>query len=98
MQKVVDFFQKYVQWIALGIGAVYLGLMAYSYLVEPAIVVNDGKATVLPADVDPNIGKPVQTLKTAMADKTEAPYKDFDWRNGFVPLVQGPPVGVGPGV
>src|SRR3954470_17714038 len=93
MQKVVDFLEKYVQWIALGIGALYLGFMAYSYLVQPAITVPDAKGTaVLPGDVDPGIAKSVQNLKTAMSDKTDVPYPPFDWQPGIKGPLVGPAV------
>jgi hypothetical protein len=68
MQKVLDFLEKNVQWIALGIGALYLGLMAYGYLAQPAVEVKYGSESVAPGDIDPKIAKDsVKRLKDAMA-------------------------------
>jgi hypothetical protein len=39
MNKVVDFLEKRVEWIALALGVLFAGYMAYSYLLLPKVVV-----------------------------------------------------------
>jgi hypothetical protein len=52
MDKVLPILEKYVQWIALGLGGLFLAFMAYSYLMqEPVTVKVDGRS-VPPGQVD----------------------------------------------
>lgn len=52
MQKVVSILEKHVQWIVLGLGALYLLWMVWSYVLNsPVAVTVDGKA-VEPGKVD----------------------------------------------
>jgi len=37
MQKVVDFLEKHVQWVALGLGGLYLLYMVWSYILTPPV-------------------------------------------------------------
>ena len=37
MQKVIDFLEKHVQWVALGLGGLFLLLMVYLYVLTPPV-------------------------------------------------------------
>ncbi len=51
MQKVTEILQKYVEWIAIGLGALFVIWMAYSYILQsPATVQVDGQ-TLGPGEV-----------------------------------------------
>jgi hypothetical protein len=56
MNKVVAFLEKHVQWIALGLGFLYLGYMIYGYVVQtPVVVVGVAPTPLTPGEVDPYI-------------------------------------------
>ena len=50
MNKVLPILEKYVQWIALGIGVLFLLLMAYSYLAQSPVMVPVGTKEVTPGE------------------------------------------------
>src|SRR5437764_574500 len=53
MKKVLDFLEKNVQWLAIGLGAVYLLWMVYSYVLNSPVKVNGVASEALaPGDVD----------------------------------------------
>src|SRR3954451_25173901 len=90
MQKVVNFLEKYVQWIALGIGALYLGLMAYSYLVEPAVQVEYAGKQRAPGEIDPAIAAgPAKGLKDAMANRDLFVSPPFEPRDEIAKVIGG---------
>lgn len=70
MQKVVEFLEKYVQWVAIGLGALFVLFMVYTYVLNPPATVELGGTTRTPGEVDPytleNVGK---QLESAMSDR-----------------------------
>jgi hypothetical protein len=52
MEKFLKIGERYVQWIALSLGALYLGLMAYNYVLTPPITVTMDKKEYLPGEID----------------------------------------------
>lgn len=51
-EKVLPFLEKHVQWLALGLGAVFLALMAYSYVIQRPVTVPVGGQQLVPSQVD----------------------------------------------
>src|SRR6185503_354927 len=69
MKKVLDIMEKNVQWLALGLGALYLLWMAYSYVITPPVNVKIGQQELSPGKVDKYIENNVVTeLTTKMND------------------------------
>jgi hypothetical protein len=52
MDKVLPIIEKHVQWFALGLGALFLGLMAYSYVVQTPVTVPVAGRPMVPSQVD----------------------------------------------
>src|SRR5688572_21331698 len=61
MQKVTAFLEQHVQWIAIGLGALFCLYMAYSYVIIPPAEVTIGNDTFGPSEIDPH------TAETAAA-------------------------------
>src|SRR5215212_2453161 len=79
MDKALDFLERYVQWIALGIGVLFLGWMAYAYLVTPPLTVQIGNQTLEPGEVDAAIAKTTaKDLSTAIANGKPPPFPRKD--------------------
>src|SRR5688500_14352639 len=74
MDKVVSFLERNVQWIALGIGVLFLGYMAYSNLVETPehMTVDVGGRKVPPGELANAIGQSdaFVRLQDGMKDRT----------------------------
>ncbi len=96
MQKVVTFLEQHVQWVALGIGAVWLLYMVYGFVLTPPATTHVGNNQLSAGNVDTYIADhQVQTLQTAMQDTKSPPMEipqyaqDFknkmDYRNEPVP-------------
>ncbi|MDB5331949.1 MAG: hypothetical protein JWP03_3100, partial [Phycisphaerales bacterium] len=76
MQKFVKILEQHVQWIALALGAAYLGWMVYAYIVTPPVTVELGtshekltpgeadavivKEKVVPLEADINNKEPIK--------------------------------------
>ena len=76
MQKTLDFLERHVQWFALGLGGLFLLLMAYFYLMTPPLTVKvtAGKAVteLQPGEVDSYIATNTLTkLKSAIDEKKQ---------------------------
>src|SRR4051812_3841548 len=68
MQKVVDFLEKNVQWLGLGLGGGRVLLMGYWYLIQPPVAVEVSGQKLLPGEVDAlTVQKPVADFKRAIA-------------------------------
>jgi hypothetical protein len=70
MNKVVAFLEKHVQWIALGLGGLYLGYMIWTYALQtPVVATGIGPTPLTPGEVDPLIDQTVALpLDAAMKD------------------------------
>jgi len=75
MDKILPILEKHVQWIALGIGALFLLLMAYSYVVKQPVTVPLGGQQVVPGEVDEKIqnGSNISELKRQMSEGAPKP-------------------------
>lgn len=72
MEKHLKTLEQNVQWIALGLGGIYVLWMVYAYVITPPVTVKLGTgptaAAVTPDDVDDTISKKyAEPLKTAMS-------------------------------
>src|SRR5215217_9106875 len=52
MEKVVNFLEKHVQWIALGLAAVVLLFMTWTYVVQAPVTVSVEGKTLTPGEID----------------------------------------------
>lgn len=78
MQKVVEFLEKHVQWVALGLGAIWVLLMAWQYVIIPPAEVEIGTASLTAGEVDEyTVENAVAPLEEAMKPK-EAPPMQVD--------------------
>lgn len=69
MQKSLDILERNVQWIALGLGGIFLLWAVYSYVVTPPAVVTIGGTTLSPGEVAPRTAEvPAKTVQVAMND------------------------------
>ena len=63
MNKVVDFFEKYAEWLALGVAGIFLLFMIWSYVVNPtAVKVQVGSEETTPGDVEPTVNQMTRAL------------------------------------
>ena len=78
MDKALEILEQYCQWIAVGIGGLFLGLMAWTYGLMTPVSVPDGSSTVTPGEVDDAVNRRfAQDLKTAI-DNTSVPTPPAD--------------------
>src|SRR5438552_2715952 len=52
MEKVTAILEKYVQWIVLGLAALFLGYMAYTYVMSEPTKITVGSQSVVPSEID----------------------------------------------
>ena len=79
MQKVLDLLEKHVQWVALGLGALWLLFMAWSYVINPPAKVTIGSADLKAADVDEyTLKNAVGPLENEMKPGKEVPAMQVD--------------------
>jgi hypothetical protein len=75
MQKFINIAEQYVEWLALGIGVVYLGFMGWSYGYQPTLNVTIAGKSVEPGQIEKTIA--------------DGPIKDLDEKiqsSAFVPI------------
>jgi len=69
MQKVTAFLERYVEWVALGIGGLFLLLMVFLYVLQTPISDNVGGRSVTLATVESDIySQTTSNLEAAMND------------------------------
>src|SRR5438105_2761909 len=67
MQKVLNFLEKNVQWVAIGLGVLFLGWMVYKYAINPPLKVDVGGTMLNPGEVDRHINdNDASKLRAAM--------------------------------
>src|SRR5687768_192247 len=90
MQKYLDLLEQHVQWIALGLGGLFLMLMVFWYVLGQPIKATAGGKELGPGEVDPaTLNGPVKQLRQEIArtDIPEIPQKDYV--ESFVATIQG---------
>src|SRR6218665_403554 len=72
MQKIVDILEQHVQWIAIGLGALFVLFMTWTYVLNPVAGVESGQEKLGPGEVDAYTVQHVGTaLKSAMEDNAK---------------------------
>jgi hypothetical protein len=67
MNKVIAFFEKYAEWMALGVAGVFLLFMIWSYVINPTDAqVKVGTDEMLPGDVEPTVNVVARQLESKM--------------------------------
>ncbi len=67
MKKVLEFLEKHVQWLAIGLGALFLGWMAWTYIIGTPVSVTVNNQKLGWGDIDSYIAEhPISTLKSQM--------------------------------
>jgi len=61
MQKVTEFLEKHVQWVAIALGAAFVLYMAYAYVLTPPASVEIGGEKYGPGEIDPYTAEQVAT-------------------------------------
>ena len=70
MQKVVDFLEKNVQWLVLGLGGIIFLLMVWWYVVQPPVTVQVAGKQLLPGEIDAQtVEGPVANFKRAISQQ-----------------------------
>ena len=71
MEKVTNFLEQHVQWVALGLGALWLLLMAFGNVITPPAEVEIGGRTLTAGQVDPTTANTVkEQLEVAINEAT----------------------------
>lgn len=93
MQKVVEFLEKYAQWLAMGVAGVFLLFVVWSYWVSPDhLKVKVGNENLLPGEVDTTISSgPASNLKRQMESgaTSATDFKVPDVKEAFVRAMAG---------
>jgi hypothetical protein len=87
MQKFLNIAEQYVEWLALSIGILYLGLMGWSYVYQPNINVTLGGKVVEPGEIDKVIvDGPIKELDQKVSSTSVVHITPPDvvtaWKNG----------------
>jgi hypothetical protein len=84
MQKVLDFLEKNVQWLVLGLGAAVFLLMVWWYVIQPPVTVQASGETLMPGDMDQKtVQGPVSNFKQAIARPAEVDMTPPDYIREF---------------
>jgi hypothetical protein len=84
MQKVLDILEKNVEWIALGLGVLFLGWMSWSYAINSPVSKTIGPDTLTPGNVDAHFLPSAERLEDAMRSTNVPAFPVVD----FTPYVQ----------
>jgi hypothetical protein len=88
MQKFLNIAEQYIQWVALGVGVLYLALMGWSYVYQPNINVTLGPKVVEPGEIEKVIAEgPIKELDEKINSDTAVDITPPDvvtaWTNGI---------------
>ncbi|MGD1275660.1 MAG: hypothetical protein ABR964_00380 [Tepidisphaeraceae bacterium] len=80
MQKILQFLEKNVEWLALGLGVLFLGWAAWTYLIIPPVSNVVGGIVMTPGNVDDEIWNTSgERLDTAIKGATPPSFKVDDF-------------------
>jgi hypothetical protein len=93
MQKVTEILEQYVQWIAIGLGALFCLFMLYAYVLQPPAKATLGSETLTAGEVDPytvdHVAGQLQaavnnpgTIKVEVPQYVDAFRKAMSWEQG----------------
>ena len=84
MQKVTAFLEQHVQWVAIGLGALFCLYMIYAYVITPPAEVMIGNESFGPSEVDPHTAETVATkLRSAMSNTAKIKMEVPQYVQGF---------------
>lgn len=84
MKKILDFLEQNVQWVVVAVGVLYLGFMAWTFVINSPVSVKIDNETLGPGDVDKLIvDKPVQTLTDLRSRPPKFPIPKLGWADDF---------------
>ena len=84
MDKVLDLLERHVQWLAIGLGAIVLGLMAWNFVIDSPVKAEIGGQKLGPGDVDRILSEvPTAKLSDAIANKNIPVIEEPHWVQGF---------------
>ncbi len=84
MQKVVDFLEKHVQWVALGLGVVYVLYILYAYVLTPPVTVEVNGEPMTAKEIDKAIAAgPAANLKKAIDGGKEPDWVVEEFASNF---------------
>ncbi len=91
MQKLTKLLEAHVQWIALGLAALFLGAVVWFYVLHTQVAVQLGTTPVPPGEIDTRIAEgPIRTLKHDMESPQEIAIAVPDLMAPWVATVAGP--------
>lgn len=73
MQKVVDFLERNVQWLVLGLGGIVFLLMVYWYVITPPVTVTIGSQNLKPGEIDELTARQLVPKAKQAISSTEVP-------------------------
>jgi hypothetical protein len=79
MEKALAILEQHVQWLALGLGVLFLALMVNSYVLQDPVTVQLGGQTVKPGEIDKLIAesREAKALKGAVSSNAVLADKDL---------------------
>ena len=90
MQKQVSFFERHVQWFAVGLGALFLGFMVYMYVLRTPIKVTAGGKEYTPGEIDAaTLAEPVTRLQREINKPDLPKIQKVDYVTEFLAKMDG---------
>jgi len=90
MQKTLDILERNVQWIALGLGGIFLLWAVYSYVVTPPAVASIGPVKLGPEQVsDATATQVAKNVQTAMSDNADIQIAQLNVAQAFDAAMSG---------
>lgn len=90
MQKQANFFEQNVQWIALGLGGLFLLYMVYAYVLTQPVTVSVNNKELGPGEVDrETLTGPIEGLKRDIRNPSIPDIPQEDYVTKFAAAIQG---------
>jgi hypothetical protein len=90
MQKNVSFFERHVQWFAVGLGGLFLAFMVYAYVLSSPIKATAGGKDLSPGEIDQAIfDGPIAELRRDIANPVVPEIKNVDYITQFLATIGG---------
>src|SRR5215207_7180239 len=85
MKKILDFLEQNVQWVVIAAGVLYLGFMAWTFVINSPVSVTVDNEKLGPGDVDRLIvDRPVGTLNEQMGKTSPIKIPKLGWAEDFM--------------
>ena len=90
MQKQVNFFERHVEWFALGLGGLFLLFMVFTYVLNAPVKTTVGNTELGPGEVDKaTLDGPVADLKRDIARPGVPVIRQKEYVAQFVDMIKG---------